>query len=209
MSEGPKVKIRRLEFTGNSEVSDRRLARRMKDNRARSFFSFLTGRGVYQETKFEEDAERVLDYYRDHGYIRAQVGEPQVRTLEDSDDKKTRWVELRIPINEGNRYRVDSFKVAGNTVVKSEALTPLFKLQQGKYYNQKMMAGWQAAKILKLAELRAARTIAKALRSSPVLQRAQNKRRARNFIREELGLYRRPNNSTIRPSNVKARRIIS
>ena len=93
-----------------------------------------------------------------------------------------------------------------------KAATAQTKTRQnaGKYYNQKMMAGWQAAKILKLAELRAARTIAKALRSSPVLQRAQNKRRARNFIREELGLYRRPNNSTtIRPSNVKARRIIS
>ncbi|MGC4080702.1 MAG: POTRA domain-containing protein [Vicinamibacterales bacterium] len=92
MSEGPKVKIRRVEFTGNTDISDRRLRRRMKDNRAHWWLSFISGRGVYQETKFEEDAERVLDYYRNRGYIRAQVGEPEIRVLGDSDDKKTRWI---------------------------------------------------------------------------------------------------------------------
>ncbi|HUR34206.1 MAG TPA: outer membrane protein assembly factor BamA [Vicinamibacterales bacterium] len=146
MSEGPKVKIRRVEFTGNTAMSDGRLRRKMKENRAHWFLSFITGRGVYQETKFEEDAERVMEYYRDRGYIRAQVGEPEIRPLGDSDDKKTRWVELRIPVQEGNRYKVNSFDVAGNTVVKSDALKPLFKLQQGQYYNQKQVRkGFQKA----------------------------------------------------------------
>ena len=146
MNEGPKVKIRHVEFVGNSAISDGRLSRKMKENRAHWFLSFITGRGVYQETKFEEDAERVSDYYRDHGYIRAQVGDPEIKVLGDSDDKKTRWVELRIPVQEGNRYLVKSFDVAGNKVVKSEALKPLFKLQQGKYYSQKLVRkGFQKA----------------------------------------------------------------
>jgi len=146
MSEGPKVKIRTVEFTGNSAVSDGRLRRKMKDNRAHWWLSFLSGRGVYQETKFEEDAERVMEYYRDRGYIRAQVGDPEIKVLGDSDDKKTRWIELRVPVNEGHRYQVNSFKVAGNTVVKADALTPLFKLEKGKYYNQKQVRkGFQKA----------------------------------------------------------------
>ena len=146
MNEGPKVKIRRVEFTGNTAISDGRLRRKMKENRAHWFLSFITGRGTYQETKFEEDAERVSDYYRDQGYIRAQVGDPEMRTLGDSDDKKTRWIELRIPVLEGNRYLVKSFDVAGNKVVKSDALKPLFKLEQGKYYNQKLVRkGFQKA----------------------------------------------------------------
>ncbi|MEQ1910793.1 MAG: BamA/TamA family outer membrane protein [Vicinamibacterales bacterium] len=146
MSEGPKVKIRRVEFTGNTAISDGRLRRKMKENRSHWFLSFITGRGTYQETKFEEDAERVSDYYRDRGYIRAQVGDPEMRVLGDSDDKKTRWIELRIPVMEGNRYLVKSFDVAGNKVVKSDALKPLFKLEQGKYYNQKLVRrGFQKA----------------------------------------------------------------
>ncbi len=146
MSEGPKVKIRRLEFTGNTSVSDGALKKKMKDNREHAFLSFITGRGVSQETKFEEDAEHVMEYYRDRGYIRAQVGEPEVRVLGDSKDGKTRWIELRIPVSEGHRYKVHSFDVAGNTVVKSDALKPLFKLQQGQYYSQKeVRKGFQKA----------------------------------------------------------------
>jgi outer membrane protein insertion porin family len=146
MNEGPKVKIRRVEFTGNSAVSDGTLRRKMKDNRAHWFLSFITGRGTYQETKFEEDAERIMEYYRDRGYIRAQVGEPEIKAIGDSDDGKTRWVELRIPVTEGSRYRVNSFEVAGNTVVRSDALKALFKLDKGEYYNQKdVRKGFQKA----------------------------------------------------------------
>jgi hypothetical protein len=75
-------------------------------------------------------------------------------------------------------------------------------------YGQGRIRAKQAATILKLAEYRAARAIAKALSSNAVLKRVQEKRAARNFIREELGLYKRPNSQSVRPSNVKARRIL-
>jgi outer membrane protein insertion porin family len=146
MSEGPKVKIRKVEFTGNSAIPDGKLRGTMKENREHWWLSWLTGRGTYQETKFEEDAERITEYYRDRGYIRAQVGDPEVHVIGDSPDKKTRWIELRIPVTEGKRYKVSNFSVAGNTVVKSEALKPLFKLQSGDYYSQKVVRkGFQKA----------------------------------------------------------------
>jgi outer membrane protein insertion porin family len=137
MNEGPKVKIRRIDFEGNRAMSDGTLGRRMKGNKPAWFLSFMTGRGTYQEAKFEEDAARVLDYYRDRGYINAQVGDPTLTVLGDSEDKETRWVELVVPIVEGRRYRIGEFGFAGNTVVKSEALRPLFKVKSGDYYSQK------------------------------------------------------------------------
>jgi outer membrane protein insertion porin family len=137
VSEGPKVKIRSVVFDGNEDISDARLRRRMKENRQHWWLSFITGRGTYQELKFEEDAERVVEYYRERGYVRAQIGEPRIRTVGDSDDKKTRWIELNIPIQEGERYRVNSFEVTGNKVIEADAIKPLFKVQLGDYYNQK------------------------------------------------------------------------
>src|SRR5262245_12191938 len=146
LNEGPKVKIKRLEFVGNKAMSDRQLARRMKENKAHWWLSWITGRGTYQEVKFQEDAERVQEHYRNSGYIRAQVGDPEIRIMSESSDKKTRWIELRIPVTEGSRYRVKKFEVAGNTVVKTEALTPLFKVQVGEYYNWKnIRKGFQKA----------------------------------------------------------------
>ena len=146
VDEGPKVKIRKVDFVGNEAVTDRRLRRKMKENREQWMLSFITGRGTYQEGKFDEDAERVTEYYRDRGYIRAVIGAPELKLIEDSGDKKTRWVELRIPVNEGKRYRVGDFNFAGNTVIKTEALRPLFKVQAGEYYSQKRVRqGFQKA----------------------------------------------------------------
>jgi outer membrane protein insertion porin family len=148
MDEGPKVKIRSVDFIGNKAVADGKLKRQMKENRERPemrdavhlpfwFMSVIGDKGTYQEPKFDEDAEKIVEFYRDHGYIKANVGVPELKVLSDSDDMKTRWIELRIPVNEGARYQIGNFDIAGNTVVKSEYLKPLFKMKTGEFYAEK------------------------------------------------------------------------
>jgi hypothetical protein len=39
----------------------------------------------------------IESYYRDRGYVSVQVGQPEIRPLDDSADGRTRWVQLRIP----------------------------------------------------------------------------------------------------------------
>jgi outer membrane protein insertion porin family len=137
VSEGPKVKVRSIDFIGNSAYSDGALKRKMKETKTQWFLSWITGRGTYQEAKFEEDAELVETFYRERGYIQARVGQPEIKTLEDSEDKETRWVQLRIPVTEGQRYRMGEVKFDGNTVVKSEFLRPLLKTKSGEWYTEK------------------------------------------------------------------------
>ena len=137
ITEGPKVKIRDIDFVGNTQISDGALARQMKANKKSSFFSFITGNGTYQEAKFEEDAEAVVAYYRDRGYVAVRVGQPELKYLEDSSDKETRWMQLRIPVTEGERYRVGNVTFDGNKVIRLEALQEIFKLTPGSYYSEK------------------------------------------------------------------------
>jgi outer membrane protein insertion porin family len=137
MDEGPKVKIRHIEFVGNKAIGDGALRRQMKENKEQWWLSWITGRGTYDEAKFDEDAEKVAEYYRDRGYIKAVIGAPELKYLGDSSDKKTRWVELRIPVTEGRRYKIGDFTFAGNSVVKSDTLRPMFKLKPGDYYSEK------------------------------------------------------------------------
>ena len=78
VQEGPKVKIRTITFNGNTpEVGDGTLAKQMKSTKAHSWLSWIGGKGIYQEAKFEEDAEKVVEYYRNKGYISARVGTPE------------------------------------------------------------------------------------------------------------------------------------
>jgi outer membrane protein insertion porin family len=139
MSEGPKVKIEKIVFTGNKNATSRVLKKQMKDNKEEWFLSWITGRGTYQETKFDEDADKIMAYYRERGYIRANVGVPEQRFLRDSKDKKTRYIELHVPITEGRRYKVGDVEFAGNKVVKTDFLKPLFNLKPGEYYNEKLV----------------------------------------------------------------------
>ncbi|HET7217602.1 MAG TPA: outer membrane protein assembly factor BamA [Vicinamibacterales bacterium] len=137
VTEGPKVRIKDIDFIGNKEISDGSLSRKMKENKEKGFFGFITGGGTYKEDKFAEDAQLITDHYRDEGYIMAQVGQPQMRTLEDSKDGRTRWIQLQVPITEGKKYAVGNFDFEGNKVVTSEGLRPLFKLAKGEIYSQK------------------------------------------------------------------------
>jgi outer membrane protein insertion porin family len=137
INEGPKVKVRDIEFVGNDKVSDGTLKRKMKETKEHWFLSWITGRGTYQEVKFEEDAEKVEGYYREQGYIQARLGTPEIKTLEDSKDGETRWVQLRIPVTEGHRYRVGQVTFEGNKVIETRFLEPLFKLKTGEYYSEK------------------------------------------------------------------------
>jgi outer membrane protein insertion porin family len=137
VKEGPQVKVRNINFDGNVEVSDGALGRQMKGTKAHGWLSWITGKGKYQEAKFEEDAEKIVEYYRNKGYIAARVGQPEIKVLEDSVDKETRWVELSVPIDEGERYRVGELTFDGNKVIKTEFLAPLFKIKKGDWYSDK------------------------------------------------------------------------
>jgi outer membrane protein insertion porin family len=137
ISEGPKYKIKKIDFVGNKQVGDGKLRKQMKDIKAMSWLSWITQSGTYKEDKYAEDAEKVVAYYRDNGYLRVRVDNPEVKTLENSKDGKKRYVELRIPVTEGPRYKVGDVKVVDNKVVKAEALVQVFALKPGQYYSEK------------------------------------------------------------------------
>jgi outer membrane protein insertion porin family len=137
LDEGPRVKVKKIDFIGNKAASDGKLEGQMKSNKSEWMWSWITGRGTYQAAKFEEDADKIVEYYRNEGYVMARVGQPELRYVEDSTDRRTRYVELRVPVTEGDRYRVGDFTFDGNTVIKSEGLQGVFRVKPGTYYSEK------------------------------------------------------------------------
>jgi outer membrane protein insertion porin family len=136
VTRGPKLVIRDVAFIGNRAVPDGDLVKVLKSNRPQGLLSLVTSRGAYNETTYADDAQRVEDYYRDQGYVAVRVGQPEVRALDDSPDGKTRFVQLRIPVYEGRRYRVGALTFEGQTIVRTEALQAIFKLKPGAWYRQ-------------------------------------------------------------------------
>ena len=139
IGEGRKIKIRSVDFIGNSAISDGALQRKMKENKPKGLLGFITGGGTYKEAEYEEDAAKVVEYYQNKGYPQARVGNPEIKVLEDSKDGKTRWVQLRIPVTEGHRYKFGDLSFEGNKLVRSDGLRQLYKVEPGEWYNRKKL----------------------------------------------------------------------
>ncbi len=139
VSEGPKIMIRRVDFVGNRAFGDGTLERKMKENKPKGILSFITGGGTYKETAYEEDAARVTDFYHREGYARAVIGQPEIRVIENSQDGEEQWIELRIPVEEGPRYRFNALDFDGNTLATDTGLVTLFDMDQGDWYSRKKL----------------------------------------------------------------------
>ncbi len=138
IDEAPTIMIQSIEFVGNQGISSGTLKQQMKSNKERSIWRrMFGGRSPYQAAKFSEDADQIMGYYRDHGYITARVGTPELTLVHDSADKHTRFVDLRIPVAEGHRYKIGEFAFAGNAFIKDDALRMMFKVEPGRYYSEK------------------------------------------------------------------------
>jgi len=136
VTEGPQTKILDVQFSGNSEVSANALKGAFKHNRPQGLFTFITGDGTYNEAAFGEDAESVRSAFLDRGYIDARVGQPQLSDGALSRDGKTRWVVLKVPVDEGQRHRIGKVEFKGNTLFSSETVAQVFAgLQTGGFYS--------------------------------------------------------------------------
>ena len=137
MTEGPKVQVHEIDFIGNEAMSDGRLRSKMKKIKQRWWLSWMTGRGTYKPEEYEEDAVAIEAYYRDEGYITAQVGQPELDYLELSEDGETRGLRLRIPVDEGERYRIGEVDFAGNEILLEAGLRRIFEdIEPGDYYSE-------------------------------------------------------------------------
>ncbi|MEE2638393.1 MAG: outer membrane protein assembly factor BamA [Acidobacteriota bacterium] len=148
IDEGPKVQVADISFVGNDNISDGSLKSQMRNTRERWLFSFVGGRGTYRPLGFDQDADTLVAHYRNNGYIDAQVGQPELEYLDVSEDGDTRPVRLRIPISEGERYRLGELSFEGQDVIRTESLGDIFAgLEPGEYYSHEVVtSGFEVAR---------------------------------------------------------------
>jgi len=131
---GPEVLIGDVVFDGARALRPRSLNRALKANRAPLWIPFLR-KSVLRETQLADDAERLAELYKNHGYAAVQIGQPRTETLRTSADGLHRWVRLHMPVDEGPRYRVGTFEVTGESSLNLKAVRSFFHLQTGDGYS--------------------------------------------------------------------------
>ena len=130
VKEGEKVRIRRVEFEGNHNVSDRRL-RKTIETKKWNWFSWLTDTGRFRDERFETDFDKLRDYYREQGFLDVEIDPAKVRF----DYPKPNRLVLTFVIEEGRRYKVGDISITGNTLYPTDTLRGLLKLKTGDTFS--------------------------------------------------------------------------
>ncbi|MEX1054555.1 MAG: POTRA domain-containing protein, partial [Rhodothermales bacterium] len=131
---GPKVEIEEIEIKGNEAITDRRIKRKMKDTDEDKWWRFW-GSARFDRTKYEEDLQRVIQYYNDKGYYDARIVSDTV-FVRDGEDP---GVVVHLQIAEGPRFRIRNVDWEGNTVYTDEFLTESLGFSMGDVFERSQL----------------------------------------------------------------------
>jgi outer membrane protein insertion porin family len=125
ISESPKCKIADVVFVGAKDFSQRALRKALKTRR-HWMFSWITSGGVFKEEQFEEDREKLTDFYRGKGYIDFEIKDVQF------EHPTPKTMLIRFTLYEGRQYKVGAVTFSGNNLFSTAQIAAgLRALQPG------------------------------------------------------------------------------
>jgi len=126
IDEGDPVRIRNIEIYGNEHFTDSQIEIKLV-NRQKTWYR----KGMLKEEEFTRDLDRIVDFYKQRGFIDARVV--------DYDMNFDRgWVDINIYVTEGKRYYFGDYSFTGNSVIDSARLASLVRYRPGSIYNIKL-----------------------------------------------------------------------
>lgn len=127
-----KIEVERIRFLGNEQFDDGKLRGAMEETRENRWWRFWSGE-KFVENKYEEDLDKVIDFYRKKGYYDARIVKDSVYYIGDEG------LGIDVTVQEGEKYYVKDLRWEGNTVFSDQALTQQLGLKEGKAYNGKAL----------------------------------------------------------------------
>lgn len=123
--------IGEINIVGNENYDDDELIEEIESSTG-GLLSFITKDNQYSRQKLSADLETIRSFYLDRGYVDFTVESTQVTI---SDDKKQ--IFITINITEGERYKVDEVRLAGNLIVPEEELFELVTIRNNSVFSRK------------------------------------------------------------------------
>ena len=124
--EGAKVKIANVMFVGNSHVKTAKLRGEM-DTKKWWMFSWLTGSGRFKDDQFDDDLDKLRDYYREQGFLDVEIAPEKVRFEYPTPEKLV----LVIEVSEGRQYHIGEITFSGNKLYTSALLKRVARQKTG------------------------------------------------------------------------------
>ncbi len=132
IGEGEKITVEEIAFTGNTSFSEGDLRDVIQTSTHKWWISWLTDAGVLKMDILRQDAERIVNFYQNQGFVDAKVGEPQVEQKEGS-------LYVTFPVDEGARYKVGTVDIGGDMIKSKEELLAGLKIRDEEFLNRQVL----------------------------------------------------------------------
>jgi outer membrane protein assembly complex protein YaeT len=169
ISDGPLLRVRRVVFDGHPELSTKILRAQMRNIAPGKPLASWRGKNTYTRDAFEEDRQRILTYYQNHGFPEARVGSALVIHSAETSRRRFPWphesaaagLTVSIPVEAGPLYKLKSITAtdALQQAAKGKGHLPgaFFVLDSGHPFSQegidKLRRLWMARIQIRNAEL--------------------------------------------------------
>lgn len=129
VDKGKRVKIDRIDFEGNDNVSDSKLRKKgFKDTKQKRFLIGIIKPSKFIREKYEEDKRNLISYYNSLGFRDARI-------VSDSVWRNDKGFNINVKLNEGKKYYIGDISFSGNTVYSTEVLSRLLGYKKGDIYD--------------------------------------------------------------------------
>ena len=127
INEGRQMKIDRIVIRGNRGLTDKQI----KNAMATQERQYWILRGTVQRQRLDEDVDRILALYNDHGYTQARVESHDVTV----DREKARVV-IDVVVVEGSQHHVSSVGFTGVTLMPESEVRRQLKLKADDVFSR-------------------------------------------------------------------------
>ncbi len=126
--EGEKVKVKKITFLGNKNISDNALKGKIF-TQEEGYFAAVSGSGAFKQEAFDRDVQIVRQIYFNQGYVQVKIDRPQIYV---TPDKKGIYVTIRI--EEGTQYYVGEVDFSGDLLFTKEELFATTKIDDNEIF---------------------------------------------------------------------------
>ena len=132
IKESEKIKIKEVDFIGTPAFKESKLRKEIKTRR-HWWLSWLTGSGVYKDDQFQEDKERLNEFFRNQGYL-----DFEIKDVQFDYPTPTKMI-IKFIIYQGQQYKVGAVTFEGTTMfptnmMSTNRITSDFKLRPGAVF---------------------------------------------------------------------------
>ena len=130
-----RIRIGEINFIGNKEFKDSRLARTFK--KTHKISPWFWQKTKFNQKEYEEDKELMLDFYNSRGYRNANIISDSVYRISPAKKNQKQRIGIDINIAEGNKYYIRNVNWIGNSKYETEVLQRMLSVNKGDIYDKK------------------------------------------------------------------------